>query len=122
MGQTLSVKTGLGFAVPAAISTAYEDAEDESFYDYLDGLIGYDGPLEMDLAAYYDYTPDEDGKVAYAVFLKSTVTTEYGAGVFPVAAKPLTRGEEGYRDIIELADTLDVKFDKLEWLMVVSLG
>lgn len=128
MGTTLSIKTGLGFAVPPAIVTAYEEAnpDGDGFGEHLYDLTGYSGPLETGMAYYYyyDYTPDEFGKPAYAVFLKSTVTTNYGAGVFPVDTVPgRFRDALAYEAIYELATTLGITgLHSLEWLTVVSIG
>lgn len=134
MGTTLSVVTGYGFAVPVEITNAYADAnqyneEWDGFYEHLDDRIRKSYPnLDHDMAYYYDYVPDEDDTVAYAVFAKSTMRTHYGAGVFERSEDP----ELGSWTNIEMdqlrafADELGVPNDNwnsgLSYLTLVSIG
>jgi hypothetical protein len=134
MGTTLSVTTGYGFAIPAEISQGYDEAHEDDedydgFYEHLCERILDSYPLlDSDMATYYDYTPDEDGSPAYAVFAKSTVVTNYGGGVFERETDPelgsATNDEEN--QLRALAKELGVPNDDynsgLSYLTVVSLG
>jgi hypothetical protein len=134
MGTILSITTGFGFAVPADVSNGYDEAHYDSngydgFYDHLEHLIYKSYPLlESDMATYYDYTPDEDDNPAYAVFAKSTVKTEYGAGVFERGQDPELGPAtlEELDQLREFAKELGVPNDDwdsgLSYLTVVSIG
>lgn len=87
MGTTLSVTTGFGFAVPYVIQDRYEKAHEndddyEGFYEYMEKVLREEPLLVYDAAYFHDYSPSENGKPDYAVLVKSTSKTEYGAGVF----------------------------------------
>ncbi len=129
MGNTLSVTTGFGFAVPPEVVDRIEELHEDD--EYWDGLSEYvweisneEELLEGSTAWYFDYSPSEDGKESYAVFLRSSSTHNYGAGVFS-ARRPQGVGmptADEFNALHRVAEKLGIEEPEFDFLTVVSYG
>ncbi len=129
MGTTLSVATGFGFAVPVEVVLRWNERhrgdDDEGFGELMWDLCKVEPLLEHDSAYYYDYGPDEEDTVKYVVFVKSTIKTEYGAGVFQTDTSVNKRpNADELNAMFRVAEALGIEpgLQALEYLTVVSIG
>ena len=128
MGNTLSVTTGFGFAVPPEVIDRIEEKhEDDEMWDgfgeYIWKLSNEEELLEGRTVVHFDYSPHEEGRESSAVFVKSTVRTEYGAGVFHRAyfMGGLVSADE-LNALDRVATKLEIEEADYEYLTTVSYG
>lgn len=130
MGYGVSVTRGYGFAIPAKVIEAIQDAheDDDDFFidDHLDGLFAPNlGNLLTYASATYmgeDYKT-EAGEPCYAILIKSTAVTDHGVGVFANTESPRAiPTADGFNALGRVSEFLGIEEEELDFLTVVSYG
>lgn len=116
MGVTLTVATGYGQLIPLRTTEALGtdglwEVTEKPEYNLLD----------YDMAYYHDYYPDDEAH--QVIFVKSTVTTTYGARVTTMAEQKTASAEE-IDQLRRVSEELGIKPKKVKvgYWTVVSVG